>query len=102
MSINTLRGQSNVYPNGEHEVFLNVIASFTNPTPLNANITLPLVGDTLNVPLNGKISYVDLTVFNGLDNIINLVGQHDVRLKNISSDLTTVSADRTIITIDRI
>ncbi len=55
MSINTLRGQSNVYPNGEHEVFLNVIASFTNPTPLNANITLPLVGDTLNVPLNGKV-----------------------------------------------
>lgn len=102
MSINTLRGQSNVYPNGDHGVFLNVIGKLTNPVSLNGNITLPLVGNTLDIPLNGKISYVDLTVFNGLGKIVNLLGKYETPLATIRADFTTVTADRTVITIDRI
>lgn len=102
MSINTLRGQSNVYPNGDHEVFLNVIGKLTNPVSLNGDITLPLIGDTLDIPLNGRISYVDLTVFGGLENIINLIGKYEVQLATIRADFTTVTSDRTVITIDRI
>lgn len=99
MSINTLKGQSDVYPNGDYEVFLNVIGSLQNPILLNGGVNTIFVGDTLPISLQGTI----LSVFlNGdLGEYVNLVGKLDGYLPTIKADLTTITSDRTIVTIDR-
>lgn len=100
MGVNDLQGKQNVDPNGIQGTFVNVLGQVSPPsllggtsTNLTANITGP--------DLQGSIGDVNLQISNGLGNIVNLTGAVDFRLTTIKASTTEVTADRTIILINR-
>jgi hypothetical protein len=102
MSVNTLQGISNVYPIGDHEIFVNAVGSLETPILLNGTTALNLGGQLEIVNLIGLKGPVDLILFGEPETIINLIGKYDPRLNTIRADYTNILSDITNITIDRI
>jgi hypothetical protein len=111
MSINTLRGQNNPTPGGFLEDYVNIIGQW-DPFVLGPNATSALLGTyevykignlatASTASLTGGIGDVDLQIFGGLETFINLIGTLDIRIL-IYADNTSIKADTTVITIDRV